>query len=219
MTEGIPPSGFAVQWHELNPRPTAIRRLIVLLPDAEINEALLARALWSLSAPGGAHIHIIAKVDDWATEGLVRLRLAMVTALLRESAIEPTTQLETSSAEWPQLVRRQSLPGDVIVCDAGQKLPVHAHGLDVTFKPLGDYFAAMRMPVCVVHGMLRHQPPMTPGRMVKTWVVPLLIIFVSVALEALFLHWARDWAEGARQGILAAYTAVEIAAVAWLAKS
>lgn len=219
MTQGITPFGVAVTWHRSAPQSAAIRRLIVLLPDAEMNEALLARALWSLSAPEGAQVHIIAKVDDWANESLAHLRLAMVAALLRESGIEPATQLETSGTEWPQIVRRISLPGDVIVCDAEQKLPIHAQGLAVTFKPLSEYFAAMRMPVCVVHGMVRHQPRMTPRRVMKAWVAPLLIILISVVLEALFLHWARGWAEWARQGILAAYTAVEIAAVAWLAKS
>lgn len=208
-----------MDWQGPAPQAGAIRRLIVLLPDAEINEAFLARALWSLSASGAAQVHIIARVDDWANESLARLRLAMVTALLRESGIEPVTQLEASGAEWPQVVRRISLPGDVIVCDAGQKLPIHAQGLAVTLKPLGEYFAAMRMPVCVVHGVVRYPPRMTPRRVMKVWVVPLLIIFVSVVLEAMFLHWARGWAEWARQGMLAAYTAVEIAAVAWLAKS
>jgi hypothetical protein len=208
-----------VKWRMPDSAPSAIRRLLVLLPDAEINEALLARTLWTITAHTHARILVIARVDDWANEGLARLRLAMVTTLLREARIEPQTQLAAGSDDWAQLVKRIYLPGDAIVCPAEQKILVRGEGLRTTFKPLSHYFAALSMPMCEIQGIVRARQEMTPARAFKTGVLPLLIVIVSVVLQVLFLSWAHEWAAWARQTVLAISTAIEIITVAWLARS
>jgi hypothetical protein len=196
-----------------------VRRLVVLLPNADIHEALLARHVWALAARAGASVHIIAMVDDWADEGQVSLRLTLLTALLRESGLALTTSLERDEVDWVRVVRQAYEPGDTIVCHAEQKLPMHEHGLSVASKPLSSFLAALNIPVCEVEGAIRSRPPMTARRAIRTWLLPLTIILVSTALQLGFLQWAHAWADWARNISLIVYTAIEIVVIARLARS
>lgn len=205
-------------WRALDPSPCQIRRLLVLLPNADLNEALLARALWTLAGERGAAIEIIALIDDWADEGQVCMRVALLVALLRGAGMEPAVHYERDSTDWIAIARRMHRPGDVIVCHAEQTLPASNGGLKPHVSPLSTHLAMLHMPVCELRGAIKTPPALTVRRAVKVWMVPLLIIVFSVVLEIVFVRWARNWAEWSRQAALATYTTLEIASVAWLAK-
>jgi hypothetical protein len=205
-------------WRVLDPTPCQIRRLLVLLPNADLNEALLARALWTLAGERGATVQIIALIDDWADEGQVTMRVALLAALLRGSGIEPAAHYERDSADWMSIVRSMYRPGDVIVCHAEQTLPASTGGFIPRTSPLSTHIAMLHMPVCELHGAIKTPPAMTARRTLKVWVLPLLIVSLSIVLEIVFARWARGWAEWSRQAALATYTTLEIASVAWLAR-
>lgn len=205
-------------WRALDPAPHPIRRLLVLLPNADLNEALLARALWTLAGTHHAAIQLVALVDDWADEGQVRTRVALLTALLRGDGLEPAEHYELDRTDWEGIVRQLYRPGDVIVCHAEQTLPVSNGGLKPHVSPLSTHLAMLHMPVCELRGAIRQAPAMTLRRALRVWVLPLLVIGLSLALEVLFVRWARNWAESSRQAVLVTYTTLEIASVAWLAK-
>lgn len=206
-------------WRTPCHQPIAFHRLLVLLPNTDINEASLARAIWTLTAGNGAAVHLIAMVDDWADGGQIRLRLALLTALLRESGIQPHVTFEASDIDWIQITRRTYRPGDVVVCHAEQRVPTGTRGLTVEVSPLSQCLAALHMPVCEVSNALHHPPRMTFTRAVKSWGLPILIIVGSLILEVAFLSWARAWAEGLRNLVLIVYTVIEIVSIAWLAQS
>jgi hypothetical protein len=218
MNDSNPLSRITAKWDSATIAPAPIRRLIVLLPNADINEALFARALWTLAAHNGAEIHIVAMVDDWADEGRVRLRVALLAALSRESGIEPCTRFETDT-DWIRIVRRLYTPGDVVVCHAEQRASSGVRNFTIEFKPLSTFIAALRIPVCELQGVIRHQPRMTLKRAIRVWVLPLLVIVASLVLEVLFIRWARDWVEWMRQFALLVYTAIEILVITRLTTS
>jgi hypothetical protein len=208
----------AMTWRALDPAPHQIRQLLVLLPNAEINEAQLAHTLWTLAGEHHASVHILALINDWADEAQVRLRVALLIALLHGSGIEPAEHYERDSTDWISIVRRLYQPGDVIVCHAEQTLPLNNGRLPPHFSPLSTHIAMLHMPVCELRGAIKQMPAMTLRRAIRVWGLPLFIIFGSVALEILFMRWARDWVEWSRQSVLLAYTAAEIFMIVWLAK-
>jgi hypothetical protein len=204
-------------WRALDPAPRSIRRILLLLPNADLNEAMLARALWTLAGAHHASVHVIALIDDWADEGQVRLRVALLLALLRGSGIQPVEHYEKDTVDWISIVRRMYQPGDVVVCHAEQQLPVNNGGVP-HLSPLSTHIAMLHIPVCELHGAIKHPPAMTLRRVIKVWVLPVLIIVLSVGLEIVFMRWARNWAMWSRQAVLAAYTTFEIATVSWMAR-
>jgi hypothetical protein len=220
MRRKVTPSGTSISTHWLTPdRPqTDARRLLVLLPDGDLNEAGLARVLWRVAGQHCSQAHLIVGIDDWASEGLAQLRVALLESMLREAGIETKSQLVPGDIDWMQTTRQQYVPGDVVVCLAEHKLPVRTHNFGVEVCSLSQHLAVLRMPVCELRGVVIHPPAMTVTRAIKVWMVPLLIIFGSLALEAMFFSWARNWAEWARNGALAIYTTLEVLSVAWLAR-
>jgi hypothetical protein len=107
----------------------------------------------------------------------------------------------------------------VIVCHAEQTLPVNSGGSMPRVSPLSTHLAMLHMPVCELRGAIKAPQAMTVRRAIRVWVLPLFVIVASLALEVLFVRWARDWAESSRQAALAIYTTLELLSVVWLAKS
>jgi hypothetical protein len=211
-------TGIGFTWRALDPAPRPIRRLLLLLPNADVNEALLARAILTLAGEHHTSVRIVAMIDDWADEGQVRLRVALLAALLRGAGIEPDEHYEKDTIDWLSVLRPMYVPGDVIVCHAEQRLPANEGRFPPHTSPLSTHIAMLHMPVCELRGALRDKPAMTVRRAMRVWVLPLIVIGVSLVLEVLFVRWARDWAESSRQAILAIYTTLEILSVVWLAK-
>jgi hypothetical protein len=205
-------------WRAIDPAPHQIRRLLVLLPNVDMNEALLARALWALAGEHQASVHVVALIDDWADEGQVRLRVALLSALLRGSGIEPVEHYEQDTLDWLDIVRRLYRPGDVIVCHAEQMLPASDGRFAPHLSPLSTHIAMLHMPVCELRGAVKETPAMTVRHAMKVWGLPLFILIMSFALEILFLRWARGWAEWSRQAVMAIYTTLEIVSVAWITR-
>jgi len=218
MNERTSPTGVGMTWRALDLAPHLIRRFIVLLPNADINEAQLARAVWTLAGERHVAVHVIALIDDWADEGQVRLRIALLSALLRGSGIEPEEHYEKDTTDWLSIVRRLYAPGDVVVCHAEQTMLESGGGMTARFSPLSTHIAMLHMPVCELRGVIKAKPAMTVRRAIRVWGLPLMVILVSIGLEILFMRWARNWAEWSRQAVLATYTTLEIVSVAWIAK-
>jgi hypothetical protein len=194
-----------------------INRLLVLLPDEDIDEASLSSVLWTMAARNGAGIHVIAAIRDWADEPQARLRLGLLTALLRESGLETGTEI-VRDAELLRIAVERRKPGDLVVCPAdaptseGQAVLIPAlHPLSVVFSPLGQ-------PVRELRGIVRPRA----RRILRewtAWLFPLVIVIGSLFVEVAFVRVAGGMANWARQLIIAAYTALELASIAWLARA
>ena len=161
-------SGIAVHWHTPDRPHTLIRRLIVLLPDTDMNEVVFARVLWMLAGHNGSRVRLIAKVEDWANRGLVEVRVALLESFLREANIELSTVFDDSTNDWVQIVRHEYLPGDAIVCHAEQKLPVRAQGFGIEVSSLSHHLAMLHMPVCELQGILIGLQKMTFVRVAQS---------------------------------------------------
>ena len=194
-----------------------ITRLLVLLPDEDIDEASLSNALWTMAARNGAAIHVIAAFRDWANEPQTQLRVALLTALLRESGLETATEI-VRDADLLRVAVERRKPGDLVICPAGSpaldgqaSLMPALHPLSVVFSPLGQ-------PMRELPGIVRPRARRVL-REWTTWLLPLIIVIGSLILEIAFVRVAGDMANWARQLIIAVYTALELASIAWLARA
>ncbi len=194
-----------------------IKRLLVLLPDEDIDEASLANVLWTMAARNGAGIHVVAAIRDWASEPQAQLRLGLLTALLRESGLETETEI-VHDAELLRVAVERRRPGDIVICPAGTPTPDGRASLIPALHPLSMVFSPLGQPVRELPGIVR--PRARRGlREWTTWLLPLAIVIGSLFLEVAFVRVAGDMANWARQLVIAAYTAVELASIVWLARA
>lgn len=211
-------SGVGMTWRTLDALAQPIHRFVVLLPNMDLHEAALARALWALAGECGATVQIIALIDDWADEGLVRTRTALLAALLRESGLNGCVAYEQNDADWVRIVRKVLRPGDALVCMAEQIYPTRNTGAGIAFAPLSRHLTMLHVPVCELSGVLIAPPANTFKRTVKTLLLPALIVAGSLALEIIFVDATRMWAGWVRHTAIGIYTAIELFSITRLAQ-
>ena len=99
--------------------PAAVRRLLVLVPEAMIAEAEVAQRAWALAAPAGLPVVFVGLAREPEREPLVRRQLAGLAALTRDEGVAVTTRLAHEAGWLPVLVPLWKR-GDLVMCFAGQ---------------------------------------------------------------------------------------------------
>ncbi|MEO6062464.1 MAG: hypothetical protein ABIQ99_11050 [Thermoflexales bacterium] len=204
-----------VVWH-CDQAGAAINRLLVLLPNCEFQEAILANVLWSTVSRNRATVRLLAAVDDWSDEARIRMRVALLAAMLRESGLDAEVEFVTG-ADWVETVLDRWMPGDVIVSHAEQTLSSLASARTFARVPLSQAFVALGKPVCELCGVAL-PPEGGAARALVTWILPALVIVGSFVVQAVFLRLAHEWAIWARQATFIASSALEVALIAALAR-
>src|SRR5512141_2792501 len=98
---------------------TPAKRLIVLVPQPEVDEAALARRVWAMALSGRCEVLYVALVRDADEEARVRRSLALLTSITRDDRLQVASQWVFQS-QWLKALRPLYRPGDVIVCLAEQ---------------------------------------------------------------------------------------------------
>jgi hypothetical protein len=95
------------------------KRLIVLVPQPEVDEAMLARRVWTMALSGRSDVLYVALVRDADEEARTRRSLALLTSMTRDDRLHVASQV-ILQAQWLKALRPLCQPGDAIVCAAGQ---------------------------------------------------------------------------------------------------
>ena len=93
-------------------------RLVVLVPENELNETELARRIWKLAAPGSLSILLLSVSSSPQTETYLRRRLATMAAMTGDEQVQVGTTLAAAKT-WADAVRDVWRPGDLLVCYEG----------------------------------------------------------------------------------------------------
>ena len=96
------------------PRP-AVRRLVVLLPDADVDEAGLAAFIWSMAKERALEVLLLGTLPRPREQYRARRRLVTIAAITRDDTVHVDIEL-LPELSWEQAVRRVWQPGDLIVC-------------------------------------------------------------------------------------------------------
>ena len=100
-------------------RPQPARRLIVLVPEAEVDTALTARKIWELANALECRVQFLGLSKDAAHEPGLRRQLVTLSAMVGGGGILVESKIELGN-NWLSVVKPDFHEGDVIVCFAEQ---------------------------------------------------------------------------------------------------
>jgi len=172
----------------------APRRLVVLVPDLDLEEAALARRVWNLAAASPLAVLYLGLAPSASEEPSVRRRLATLAALTRDDWVQVSTALALGT-DWLAALRPALHSGDLIVCHSEQQV----RGWSAA-RPLGNELCReLQKPVHLLSGFYsakQSELPAHPLGRVAFWGGSLLILaaafWVQVQISALPKNWAED---------------------------
>lgn len=128
-----------------------VRQLIVLLPD-DLDSMAAIRRVWEWAYAAGARVLLLSLCEDAAREPSLRRRLVRMVSLLQNGNVSAESKIDYGTS-WVETVKRNSHPGDVIVCFAGQRAGLWN-------RPLSQILQArLANPVYIVSDLSPQNPP------------------------------------------------------------
>ena len=157
------------------------RRLIVLVPNAEIDQdAHLPQRIWQLASPGKTPVLYLTAAGDYELEMGARRRLSLLAAITRDKRVPVEIQVAHTS-NWVQALKSIVQPGDLILSDAGLTARKGLFGSEALSDQLSR---SLSVPVFLLSGYAYKEPEKTPH---------LLRLFLSGALLGLILVGFSRW--------------------------
>ena len=170
------------------------RRLVVLVPDLDVDQAALARRIWNLAAPSKRAVLYLGLTTSTSEEPQARRQLASIAALTRDDWVKTSTALVVET-DWVSALRPQLRPGDVIVCHTEQMLPGWRGA-----QPLGHALCQiLQTPVHLLEGFYAGDPaqPAHPTAAIVFWVGAFAILALAFWLQVQINALPKNWAESA----------------------
>ena len=171
------------------PEITPLRRLLVLVPDSEVDERELARTIWSLADRRQLDVLLVGTV--WQRDaGYARRRLVNLASQIRDRRLRVDTVLRPRPS-WLQAITELRRPGDLIICHAQQKVSLDGWRRQrlaqvlITHQPspvyvLNDFYAGLPI-----------ERPLFWGKLIS-WLIPLLIIAGFTLLQISLSQWPES---------------------------
>ncbi|NTU55680.1 MAG: hypothetical protein HGA79_05475 [Anaerolineales bacterium] len=179
-----PQTTFPMAGSEIPPR------IIVLVPDAEINLAHAAKRIWEIAAAAQAGVQFIGLCADSSREPRLRRQMVTLSALVEAENIAVRSRIEIGN-DWLYALRTEWRQGELIVCFAGAPS-------GFSRKPLIQLLeSSVRTTIYVIDGLL---PQAQPSRSewwsnVLAWAGSLVIILGLFWLQTKITQIpTTDWA-------------------------
>lgn len=132
-----------------NENIVAVRRLVVLLPENDLDECTLAQRIWSLAAPGSLDILFLVLASNQNVQAHLRRRLATLAAIIGHRQIKVSTKMAVET-NWVKAVEQVWQLGDILLC-FDRHMRYHSR---LRRQRLGIYLAmVMNVPVYLLAGM------------------------------------------------------------------
>ena len=100
--------------------PQRASRIIVLVPESEVDIALAARRIWELANASGGHVQLLGLCRNATQEPSLRRQLVTISALVGDGRVSVESRVELGN-NWLDIVKRDAREGDLIVCFAEQR--------------------------------------------------------------------------------------------------
>jgi hypothetical protein len=173
---------------------TPTRRLVVLIPEGEIDNNALARRIWQLASSSGLSILYLALLPDHKSTYQSR-RLATLASLTASRESRPQTSVSQEKS-WFKAVEKILRAGDVLIC-----LKEHQLSRGVFFrKTLGEMLSAATAAPVYMLGGLEIVPNPQSNQITKTllaWTVSisLMVVFfiLQIVIDRFSVQPASTW--------------------------
>jgi len=153
-----------------------VRRLIVLVPNEDMDEAQIARKIWEMAFDPKAAVLLLCLCTNDSEEYQIQRRLITLAALIQHPRISVETHI-AYGRNWLRGLKAVLNDGDVIVCHEEQFVGWRQ-------QPLVDVLGGMNVPVWTLSGIL-------PIRLRTQlhWPVSAVFWLGAVAILALFFYF------------------------------
>lgn len=164
-------------------------RLIVLVPDADLDYAATTRRVWELANELGAHIQFIGLCKDVVQESSLRRQLVTMTAMVQDGNTSAKVKIEFGN-DWVNVVKSNWQVGDMIVCFAEQ----HA---GLLYRPLSQILRSnLEAPIYILSGLY----PQSQSRFnvlspIALWTGFISIIAGSLLFQIRLVSLPPDWTQ------------------------
>jgi len=163
-----------------------IQRLIVLVPNGDLDYVTATRRIWELAGEWGAQILFVGLCKDTSEESSLRRQLVTMTAIVQDGKASAEAKIETGS-DWVAVAKRNYQLGDLIVCFAE-----HRAGLQQ--RPLTQILQSnLDIPVYVLSSLFSQKPKLTWYSNIIAWSGFIGIILGFSALQVRIIQLPSDW--------------------------
>jgi len=171
------------------------RRLVVLMPNSDINEAEVAREIWKLAFPPRLAVLFLGLCPSINEEPRVRRRLATLAALTRDPRISVDVRLEFGR-NWISKMKTVLEEGDLVVCHAEQQTGIWR-------QPLELALAQRSIPTLTLKGFIpsMYRSSSTLLRESIFWLVSAAIVVGFFWLQIQALRISEAWAKNTLLGL------------------
>ena len=168
--------------------PQPVRRLIVLVPESEVDSALTARKVWELANALESRVQFIGLSKDAEHEPAVRRQIVTLSAIVESDKISVESKIEIGN-DWLNAVKSEWHEGDVIVCYAEQR-----SGL--TRRPLSQILESNLNATVYVLGGFHQEVQVRSSWIFNTfaWAGSIGIILGFLWLQSKLGQFSTDWA-------------------------
>ena len=175
---------FPASFSELQP----VRRLIVIVPESEVDSALAVRKIWELANALESRIQFLGLSKDAEHEPSVRRQVVTLSAMVGDENIPVESKIEIGN-DWLNAVKSEWHEGDVIVCYAE-----HRSGL--TRRPLSQILESNLNATVYVLGGFHQEVHMRASWIFDTlaWAGSIAIILGFFWLQSKLGQFSTDWA-------------------------
>ena len=179
-TLAVSPASFS----DLQP----VRRLIVLVPESEVDSALAVRKIWELANALESRVQFLGLSKDAEHEPSVRRQVVTLSAMVGDENIPVESKIEIGN-DWLNAVKSEWHEGDVIVCYAE-----HRSGL--TRRPLSQILESNLNATVYVLGGFHQEVHMRASWIFNTlaWAGSIAIILGFFWLQSKLGQFSTDWA-------------------------
>ncbi len=169
------------------PRPVHPSRLVVLVPDCDIDETELASRIWKMASSHRLGVLFLGLSRTISEEASLRRRLINLSALTRDPSITVETRLEFGK-DWLVVLRSFLGIEDVLIFLTG-------HNLNGRGKPSMETLSVLGVPVWPMEGLydLRTTSSFSRSSEVAFWAVSLMIIIGFSVIQTKILRLQGDW--------------------------
>lgn len=164
-------------------------RLVVLVPNGDLDYAAATRRVWELAGVLGVHILFISLCKDPAEESSLRRQLIIMSAMVQDGDVSAEAKVELGN-NWVNVVKSNWQAGDVIVCFAEQRT-------GLLYRPLSQILRSnLDIPVYILSGLYPQSPSTFDVlSFIRLWAGLISIIAVSFLLQIRINALPRDWAQ------------------------